>query len=232
MKVRDGGVVTLKHRIAIVDDQNILVDGLSTILDVQEDMEVVGTAANGVEALELVERLRPDIVLMDIRMPLLDGVETTKRMKAAYPDVAILILSTFAESNAIVECMAHGASGFLLKDIRSAKLVESIREAIRGELVLPAAIAAKLAERLQSMTAHMEDGKESRRWKEGDIKLTDREAEIARLLLKGWNNRQIAAALYLSEGTTRNYVSAIYQKLGTNERALALVRLREALGEA
>jgi DNA-binding NarL/FixJ family response regulator len=194
-------------------------------------MTVVGTAANGVEALELVERLRPDIVLMDIRMPVLDGVETTKRMKVASPDVAILILSTYAETEDIVKCMAHGASGFLLKDIRSDRLVESIREAIRGELILPAAIAAKLAERLRRMSSLLEDEKEHQQWKQGGVRLSGREAEIARLLLKGWNNRQIASALYLSEGTTRNYVSTIYQKLGTSERALALVRLREALEE-
>ncbi|MBD0379640.1 response regulator transcription factor [Paenibacillus sedimenti] len=221
----------MTYKVMIVDDQNLLVDGLATIIDVQPDMEVVGTAENGLQALELIERLHPDVVLMDVRMPVMDGVETTKRIKAAYPKTIVLILSTFAEEEVIVECLAHGAEGFLLKDIRGERLIAMIRDALTGQLVLPAVIAAKLAERLFRLSSNLKDEMEKARVRSQGITFTEREQEIIRLLLKGWNNRQIAAALFISEGTTRNYISAIYNKVGASDRAHALVLLKELMSE-
>ncbi|WNR44361.1 response regulator transcription factor [Paenibacillus roseipurpureus] len=221
----------MTYKLMIVDDQRLLVDGLMTIINFQDDMEVVGTAENGVKALELIQNVRPDVVLMDVQMPVMNGVETTKRMMSLYPDTIILILSTFADADIIVECMAHGAKGFLLKDIRGERLVAMIRDAISGELVLPAAIATKLAERLHRLSSNLKDELDKERMKNRDFGFTEREEEIIRLLVKGWNNRQIAAALFISEGTTRNYISAIYNKLGTSDRAHALVLLKELMDE-
>lgn len=220
------------YKVMIVDDQNLLVDGLATIIDVQPDMEVIGTAENGLQALELIEQLRPDVVLMDIRMPVMGGVETTKRIKAAYPGIIVLILSTFADEDVIVECLAHGAEGFLLKDIRGDRLISMIRDALTGQLVLPAVIAAKLAERLFRLSANLKDEMEKQRVRKQGITFTEREEEIIHLLLKGSNNRQVASSLFISEGTTRNYISAIYNKLGVNDRAHALVLLKELMSEA
>lgn len=221
----------MKYKLMIVDDQTLLVDGLTTIINYQDDMEVVGTAENGAQALELIERVRPDVVLMDVQMPVMDGIETTKRIMASNPGIIILILSTFADADVIVECMAHGAKGFLLKDIRGERLVNMIRDALLGQLVLPASIAAKLAERLHRYSTNLKDELDKGRMKNRDFGFTEREEEIIRLMVKGWNNRQIAAALFISEGTTRNYISTIYNKLGTSDRAHAMVLLKELVDE-
>lgn len=221
----------MKYKVMIVDDQTLLLDGLKTIINFQDDMEVVGIAENGAEALDLIEQVFPDVVLMDVRMPVMNGVETTKKIKERYPETIILILSTFADTDVIVECLAHGAKGFLLKDIRGERLVNTIRDALTGELVLPSAIAVKLAERLLRFSTNLKDELDKLRIKDRNLGFTEREDEIIRLLLKGWNNRQIAAALFISEGTTRNYISTIYNKLGTNDRAHAMVLLKEIIDE-
>lgn len=222
----------MKYKVMVVDDQTLLLDGLTTIINFQDDMEVVGIAENGAKALDLIEQVRPDVVLMDVQMPVMNGVETTKKIKERYPEMIILILSTFANTDVIVECLAHGAKGFLLKDIRGERLINTIRDALTGELVLPSAIAVKLAERLLRFSTNLKDELDKQRIKDRNLGFTEREEEIIRLLLKGRNNRQIAAALFISEGTTRNYISTIYNKLGTNDRAHAMVLLKEIIDES
>jgi len=222
----------MKYKVMVVDDQTLLLDGLTTIINFQDDMEVVGVAENGAKALDLIEQVRPDVVLLDVQMPVLDGVETTKKIKERYPEMIILILSTFANTDVIVECLAHGAKGFLLKDIRGERLINTIRDALTGELVLPSAIAVKLAERLLRFSTNLKDELDKQRIKDRNLSFTEREEEIIRLLLKGRNNRQIAAALFIGEGTTRNYISTIYNKLGTNDRAHAMVLLKEIIDES
>ncbi|EFM10381.1 two component transcriptional regulator, LuxR family [Paenibacillus curdlanolyticus YK9] len=207
--------------IVIVEDQTLVRDGIEIIVNLQPDMQVVGTANNGQEGYELVGRLRPHIVLMDIEMPIMNGIISTQRIKADYPDTIILLLTTFSDEHYVVEGLAGGASGILLKDFTANKLTGALREAMRGELLLPASIAAKLAMRLRSVTSPTFAG--------ADFALTPREIEIATLLIAYKNNREIAEALFITEGTVKNYISVIYEKVGMNDRAKVIARLKGML---
>ncbi|MBD0382527.1 response regulator transcription factor [Paenibacillus sp. WST5] len=202
-------------------------DGLQTILSLQEDMHVVGMAKDGSEALLLVETLSPQVVLMDIQMPGMNGIECTKRIRAEYPGTIVLILTTFADDDYIIDALAGGATGFLLKDIPGEKLAQSIRDAVSGHFLLPSVIAAKLAARLSSASTTVQVMKSSARAKAEGIKWSEKELEVTSLMLEGKTNREIAAALFMSEGTIKNYVSGIYAKIGTNDRTVAIMTLRE-----
>ncbi len=201
-------------RILLVDDQRIIREGLRSLLEARPDLTVVAEADNGLEALEMAERHRPDIVLMDVRMPVMDGVEATKRIKAARPETAIIVLTTFDDDEYILQALAYGAAGYLLKDIGGDRLVEAIRDGRQGNIILPGRVAAKVARRLSPPPPAAAD-------------FTEREREVIALLVAGKNNKEIAAALYLSVGTVKNYTSQIYLKLGVNDRAKALVSLKE-----
>lgn len=220
-----------KHRVLIADDQALIREGLRTILEMEDDITVVGTASNGLEAYEMCRRLRPDLVMMDIRMPVLDGLDSIKLIRKSCPDTLILILSTFTEDDYIVEGLANGAVGYLLKDMDGERMLGCIRDALAGQLIMPSAVAVKLAARLARLQAAVAGESASAVSDEAypAIALTDREREIAVLMLKGESNRRIAAVLYIGEGTVRNYVSVIYGKLGVGDRAQAIVRLRNLL---
>jgi DNA-binding NarL/FixJ family response regulator len=181
-------------------------------------MEVAASCGNGLEAYEAVRQWRPRIVLMDIQMPVMDGIEATKKIKDDFPDTIVLILTTFSEDSYIVEGLVNGASGFLLKDLNAAKLLSVIREADNGEFYVPSTIAAQLVGRLQRMDAA------ERKQLEKDF--TPREIEVIERLVERKSNREIAEELYLSEGTVKNYVSVIYEKLGTNDRLKAISLLK------
>ncbi|WP_248928490.1 response regulator transcription factor [Paenibacillus hamazuiensis] len=215
--------------ILIADDQALMRDGLQTILNLEEDMRVVGSARNGEEALQLTAELSPDIILMDIQMPVMDGIECTKRIKQLYPEQLILILTTFTEDEYIIEALAGGATGFLLKDMPGDKLIQSIRDALDGHFMLPSVIAAKLASRLSQVSHSPQIRIDAGRLKASGITFTDREKDIALLMLEGKSNRDIASQLIMREGTVKNYVSAIYNKVGTNDRTLAMIALKELL---
>lgn len=220
-----------KLRIVVADDQTLMRDGLKTILELEDDMEVVGTAGDGREAYDLTAALAPDLVLMDVKMPLMSGVECTRRIKEDFPATNVLILTTFDEEDIIIEALANGAIGFLLKDMPSDKLVETIREGAKGHTMLPSAVAAKLASRLslakppaarfpaytnnEGITPHF----------------TDREKEIIHLMVHSCSNKEMAEQLGISEGTIKNYVSIIYDKIGVNERLKAIAYLKERIGE-
>ncbi|WP_217593929.1 response regulator transcription factor [Cohnella sp. GbtcB17] len=219
-------------RVVIADDQTLMRDGLQTIIDLQKDMQVVGTAEDGEQACALVRELRPDLVLMDIRMPLRDGIESTKTIKREHPGTAVLILTTFAEDEYIVDALANGACGYMLKDLPALKIVESIRDAIKGQLMLPASVAAKLASRLAFLSKKPADGFDPNRLREEMIRFTDREKKVILLMLEGRSNREMAEYLFMSEGTVKNYVSVIYQKIGTNDRAKALLLLQGLMRDA
>ncbi|MCP1357480.1 response regulator transcription factor [Aneurinibacillus migulanus] len=214
-------------KILIADDQTLMREGLRTILDLEDDMQVVGTTENGQETYEMVHKLMPDIVLMDIKMPVMDGIESTKKIKQKFPQTIILILTTFAEDGYIIEGLANGASGFLLKDMQGDKLIAAIRDAARGQMMLPAVIAAKLAARLSHFSSQAQSAIHTERLKEQGIELSEREKELAILMLQGMSNRQIAKTLFISEGTVKNYISMIYAKIGTNERSKAILYLKE-----
>ncbi|SFB62221.1 two component transcriptional regulator, LuxR family [Cohnella sp. OV330] len=217
------------YRILIADDQTLMRDGLQTIIQLEDDMEVVGTAENGEDACALAIRHKPDLVLMDIRMPVMNGIEAVKKLRQDAPGVRVLMLTTFDEDDYIIEALASGAVGFLLKDIQSDKLLQAIRDAARGEMMLPAGIAAKLAARLASPHAGKPTGLRARGRTDG-LKFTDRELSIIALMVEGRTNREIAGQLFMSEGTVKNYVSTIYDKIGTNDRTQAVIWLKEMAG--
>nr|WP_152397245.1 response regulator transcription factor [Paenibacillus guangzhouensis] len=213
-------------RIIIADDQLLTREGLRTILDLEEDFEVIGVAKNGQEACELTEALRPDLVLLDIRMPVMDGITALKQLKRSCPEIPVLILTTFLEDEYIIEGMANGANGYMLKDMDGDKMIASIRDTVNGQFILPAAVAAKLTAKLSQFAQEREllDRSEL-----GRISLTEREKELAQLMMRGMNNREISEALFIAEGTARNYISNLYSKLDVVDRAQAIVQLQRLL---
>lgn len=219
-------------RIVIADDQRLMRDGLHTMISLTEDMEVVGLAETGAKAVELVGLLRPDLVLMDIQMPEMDGIIATKQIRDQYPDTEVLILTTYAEDNYIIDALVYGAKGFLLKDLPGETIMSAIRDTMTGSLLMPPAIAAKLASRLNflSSTAPALPSNSLRTASDlGAYAFTEREKDIIVRMAEGKSNREIAAELFISEGTMRNYISIIYNKIGVNDRLKAVTLLREWL---
>ncbi len=206
-------------RIVIADDQRLMREGLKTILDLEEDMEVIGTASNGFEALELCRDLKPDIVLMDIRMPRVDGVEATERIAEEELPAKVIVVTTFDGDELIVKALKAGAKTYLLKDLPSEKLLATIRATHRGDIVMQPEIAAKLVNRASGK----EELADENHFGHGQEELTLREKEILSLMAEGLSNRDIALKLFLSEGTIKNQVSAIYSKLGTSDRTKAVL---------
>ena len=212
-----------KIKVMVVDDQLDLAKEIAGVVETDEGIEVVALAADGFEALEKISQNVPDVVLLDIRMPNMNGVVATQRIKAEYPDVKVVILTTFDDSDYILNAINNGASGYLLKDIGGNALIDAVKNAHAGDTILPAKIARRIADAAKHVAADRE------------IKLmrvfplSDREVEIALMMYEGFTNRQISAALKLSEGTTRNYVSSIYVKTSSENRADALQKIRAAL---
>ena len=215
--------MTKKIRVLVVDDQKDLADELALILQMDEDLNVVGTACDGFEALEKIPQEKPDVVLLDIRMPNMNGVVATSRIKTEYPYVKVLILTTFDDSDYILNAINNGASGYLLKDIGGDALIRAIKNAYEGDTILPSKIAKRITDAAKNVATDRE------------IKLmrafgmSDREVEIALMIYEGFTNRQISSALRLSEGTTRNYVSSIYIKLNCENRAEAVQAIKAVL---
>jgi len=213
-------------KIIIADDQRLMREGLKTIVDLEEDMEVLATAANGLEAVELCRQLAPDLVLMDIRMPEMDGVEATARITAEDLAGGVIVVTTFDDDKFIVEALQAGAKTYLLKDLPSEKLLATIRSTYRGDIVLQPEIAAKLVKRASGQEAAA-DQEAAEQLTEA---LTAREKEVLALMVNGSSNSEIAARLFLSEGTIKNQVSSIYSKLGTSDRTRAvLIALKKKL---
>ena len=212
-------------RVLLADDQALMVDGLKTIIDLEDDMEVIATAIDGKSAYELTCKLRPDIALLDIIMPVLDGVESARLIKRDCPEVVVIMLTTFNDEQYIIKALSYGANGYLLKDIQGDLLLETIRNSISGNLFIPASVAAKLASGLSTISAS------SRAVKIGVDIFSEREKEIAGFIVKGLSNRQIASALYLSEGTVKNYISEIYSKMGVSDRGTAILELKKHIAD-
>ncbi|MBQ7913344.1 MAG: response regulator transcription factor [Clostridia bacterium] len=212
-----------KIKVLVVDDQAELAEEIAQILKTDEGLEVVGTAADGFDALEKTALKHPDVVLLDIRMPNMNGVVATQRIKADYPQVKVLILTTFDDSDYILNAINNGASGYLLKDIGGDALIDAVKNAHAGDTILP----AKIARRIADAAKHVAADREIRLMRA--FNLSEREIEIALMMYEGFTNRQISAALKLSEGTTRNYVSAIYIKTKCENRAQAIAAIKDAL---
>lgn len=218
-----------KIRIMLVDDQMLLREGLKTIINLQDDMKVVAEAENGRIAVEKMDETPVDVILMDIRMPVLNGVEATSIIKEKYPDTSIIILTTFDNDDYVIDALSKGAEGYLLKDIDAENLTLSIRNAHKGQMMLPGKIAAKLAARISGQAVKNEGAIAPKTG--GSLEFNEREREIGLLMAQGLNNRNIARKLYLSEGTVKNYISEIYNKLGTNNRTMAGVLIQKILEE-
>jgi DNA-binding NarL/FixJ family response regulator len=210
-------------RVLLVDDQALFREALATLLGVRADIEVVGEAGDGDEALRRAADLAPDVVLMDLRMPVLDGIAATRRLRAEQPDVRVIALTTFDDDEEVFAALRAGAVGYLLKDVSSARLVEAVLAAARGESVLQPSVAAKLVARFARMPA--DDA--APRPQPLVVPLSDRELAVVRLLAGGRSNREIAAALHLAEGTVKNHVTNVLGKLGARDRTQAALRARE-----
>ncbi|MBQ8322542.1 MAG: response regulator transcription factor [Clostridia bacterium] len=212
-----------KIKVLVTDDQRELAEELKNVLETDERLEVTGIATDGFEALEKMKENTPDVVLLDIRMPNMNGVVATRHIKTEYPDVKVVILTTFDDSDYILNAINNGASGYLLKDIGGSTLIDAVKNAYAGDTILPAKIARRIADAAKNVSADRE------------IKLTrafalsDREVEIALMMYEGFTNRQISSALKLTEGTTRNYVSSIYIKTNSENRAEAVQAIKAVL---
>lgn len=217
----EGGKMSM-IRILVADDQPLMRDGLKTVLDLQKDFHVIGTARNGSEAARLADALQPDILLMDIRMPEMDGVEGLKLIRRKHPELKVIMLTTFNDDEYIIQALAAGANGYLLKDLEMEKLSEAIRDAAAGKMIMPPAVAAKLAEGLSRISLEKKGAAAAKA-----LELSERELEIAGMMVQGFTNRQISATLYISEGTVRNYISGIYEKIGINDRTKAVLFLKD-----
>jgi DNA-binding NarL/FixJ family response regulator len=222
-------------KVLIADDQALMRDGLKVLLNMEDDIEVVGTARDGKEVISLVDELNPDLVLMDIRMPGINGVEATRQIKERHPDIIILALTTFNDEEYIIDILNYGAKGYLLKDMDSEKLAKSIRDAFNGNLIMPSEVAVKLAQNISKEKKGnvLADSIPTHSFVTNKIKdgfdFTQREMEIAAMLAQGFTNKQIASALYISEGTVKNNVSTIYSKIGISDRAAAAIFLRSKI---
>ena len=208
-------------KVLLVDDQQILAEGIKSVLTTSSEVSVVGIASDGLRAVDMCARLKPDVVLMDIRMPNMNGVVATKRIKEIDDGIKIIILTTFDDSDYILSAINNGASGYLLKDIGATALIDAIKNAYAGDTILP----AKIAKKITDAAAMVSSDKEYKLRKA--FNLSEREVEIALMLYDGFTNRQIATALKLSDGTARNYISSIYLKLGVDNRTAASEKIKQ-----
>jgi DNA-binding NarL/FixJ family response regulator len=205
-------------RTVLADDQALVRGGFRMILDAREDIEVVGEAGDGFEAVALVERLRPDVVLMDVRMPNLDGLEATRRIVASGSPTRVVILTTYDVDDFVYAALRAGASGFMLKDVRPAELVEAIRVVARGDALLAPSVTRRLLDRFADTLPA--PGAAAR----PDLgELTEREVEVLRLVALALSNAEIAERLVVTEATVKTHVSSVLRKLGLRDRVQAVV---------
>jgi DNA-binding NarL/FixJ family response regulator len=227
-------------RVLVVDDQRLMREGIASLLGIQDGVEVIGTASNGEEALEQAVSLRPDVILMDVRMPVMDGVTATEQLRRQVPDCKILMLTTFDDEEYVIEALRVGASGYLLKDIPARDLAQAVQAVHRGIYQLDPAVVGRVMTSLGGLK-----GAESRApvsttasssrvnaapATPGSLKhagLTEREIEVLRLIAKGATNREIAETLVISEGTVKNHISNILSRLGLRDRTQAAIYARE-----
>ena len=202
-------------KVIICDDQAIVRDGLVMLLKLEPDIEVVGTTGDGAEAVELVVEKRPDLILMDLKMPIMNGVEATRQIRMKYPEVKVLVLTTYADDEWVFDAIQAGASGYLLKDTPREELIRAVRGTVTGKTYVDPSIAGKVLDQVSSHQTQQATLITS--------KLTEREIEVLRLVARGLSNADIADQLFLSDGTVRNHVSAILAKLGVSDRTQAAV---------
>jgi DNA-binding NarL/FixJ family response regulator len=210
-------------RVLLVDDQALFREGLETLLSVHKDIQVVGQASNGQEAVEVAAKVHPDVVLMDVRMPILDGVRATRLLKEAQPQCRVIVLTTFDDDEYIFDALRTGAAGYLLKDVASVRLVEAIRATARGESILEPSVAAKVIAEFTRVSS-MVPPKQMEQLVEP---LSERELEILACIARGASNKEIASQLFIAEGTVKNHITHILGKLGVRDRTQAALKARE-----
>ncbi|MCM3569794.1 response regulator transcription factor [Neobacillus mesonae] len=210
--------------IIIVDDQGIVRDGLKMLLSLNEEIQVIGEAANGEELLSLLKTKVPDVILMDIRMPVMNGIEATKAVKAQYPKVKVIILTTFNEDEYIFNGLKNGADGFMLKDSDLEEIIKSIKAAYEGTLMLHSQVTSKLINALQNIPEYPSPS--SVETKDLSKLLTPREMEVVEQIMQGKSNKTISTTLFLTEGTVKNYVSRILDKLELKSRSELIIYLK------
>ena len=209
-------------RVLLVDDQRLMREGLRTLLELEPDMVVVGEAENGAAAITAYASLQPDVVLMDIRMPLMDGVEATRQLCQQWPSAHILILTTFDDDAYLFEGLRAGASGYLLKDVSGQELANAVRTVAGGGVLLGSAVARRVLGELNRSV-----GVTRPRSDDTVDPLSEREREILAQMAQGFSNPEIATRLHLAEGTVKNYVTNILQKTGTRDRTQAALWAKE-----
>jgi DNA-binding NarL/FixJ family response regulator len=222
IKIQNENLKLLKMiRLLLVDDQPLFRQGLASLLALEEDLEIVGQASHGKEAIALTHTLQPDVILMDVRMPVCDGVVATREIHQSFPWIRILVLTTFDEDEYIWQSLQAGALGYLLKSTPSAQLATAIRTLDQGHCQLGPTIAPKVFAQLRPLGAMKQNTPQQR--------FSDRELEVLTLITEGKNNREIAQTLHLTEGTVKNYVTQILGRLGLRDRTQAALWAKENL---
>ena len=208
----------------LVDDQVLFREAISTLLSLDSSIEIVGEAGNGVEALQLAAKSQPQVILMDLRMPMMDGVEATRRLRAAHPEMRVLVLTTFDLEEEVFDVLRAGAAGYILKDSPSAQLVEAIKVVNAGHAYLQPSVAGRVVAEFNRLS------KAAPSIHHADPllhQLSTREADIVRLLARGMSNKEIAVALFLTEGTVKNHMTSILEKFDAPDRTTVALRARD-----
>lgn len=207
-------------RILLVDDQRLMREGLRTLLELEHDFDIVGEAADGQTALDSYAELKPDMVLMDIRMPILNGVDATRRLLTQSPNAKVIILTTFDDDASVFEGLRAGALGYLLKDVSGADLAEAVRTVMNGGALIEPSVARRVFAEFARLAPNQKPA-------QLDEPLSDREVEVIKLVAQGLSNKEIGLKLSLAEGTVKNYVTNVLQKIGVRDRTQAALRAKD-----
>jgi DNA-binding NarL/FixJ family response regulator len=207
-------------RILLVDDQRLMREGLRTLLELESDFEIVGEAGDGQAALEAFEQLRPEVVLMDIRMPVLNGVEATRRLVEKHPTARVIILTTFDDDANVFEGLRAGALGYLLKDVSGVELADAVRTVAGSGALIEPSVARRVFAEFARLAPNAKPA-------QLDEPLSERELDVLRLVAEGLSNKEIGQKLSLAEGTVKNYVTNVLGKIGARDRTQAALRARE-----
>jgi DNA-binding NarL/FixJ family response regulator len=211
-------------RVLIADDQRVVREGLSMVLSLMKDVEVVGTAADGAEAVTLAQVVRPDVVLMDLRMPRCDGIEATRRLRTEAPEVKVVVLTTYSDDRSVLDALRAGARGYLTKDASGEQIHEALRQVLDDHAVIDPAVQRHLVNAIAAEPAPRPEFPDG---------LTPREAEVLSLMARGLSNTEIASRLTVSEATVKSHVNHLYAKIGARDRAQAVAyAFRHDLGES